>query len=237
MGKLFEIAGVVTDIAYKFPYTQDMLAKYEYKGDLPAEASVKITVEDYLNEKARSNGESDCFVENSAILRKLSKLFLEKYDAILFHGSSVVYDGKGYIFTAPSGTGKSTHTRLLKEYLGDKIDYINDDKPILKVEDGKVYVYGSPWNGKHGIGKNVKAPLEAICFIERSLENFVTEVAPKDFMKVLFEQSMGFDDEESAEKILKILSLVMEKTKFYLLKCNKDISAAKCSFEGIIYED
>ena len=234
MSKLYEIANIISNVSYKFPYTRDMFEKYEYKGEKPAEITVRIDVSDFLNEKANSNGEADCFIENSAILRKFSKILLSDYNAMLFHGSTVMYNGKAYIFTAPSGTGKSTHTRLLKEYLGDKLTYINDDKPIIKIEGEKVMVYGSPWNGKHGLGENVSAPLGAICVVSRAEENSIEEVSPIKFMKILFEQSVGFDDEDSANKVLEILSTIISSAKFYSLRCNMDISAAKCSHEGMM---
>lgn len=232
--KKFLVADIVTEFFYKFEYSADMFKKYEYFGDKPVELSVKISVDDFLNEVKRSNGEADCFIENSAILRKFSKILLENYSALLFHGSTVKYGDGAYAFTAPSGTGKSTHTALLKKYLGDKLSYINDDKPILKVVDGKVIAYGSPWNGKHNLGENISAPLKAVCFVERAEENSIAEVSPARFMKILFEQSIGFDDIDSANKVLDILSIIMAQTKFYLLKCNMDISAAKCSYEGMM---
>ncbi len=232
--KKFLVADIVTEFFYKFEYSADMFKKYEYFGDKPCELSVKISVDDFLNELKRSSGEADCFVENSAILRKYSKVLLDKYSAMLFHGSTVKCGDGAFVFTAPSGTGKSTHTALLKKYLGDKLTYINDDKPILKVVGDSVIAYGSPWNGKHGLGENISAPLKAICVVERAEENSITEVSPDRFMKILFEQSIGFDDEESANKVLDILSLILAKTKFYLLKCNMDISAAKCSYEGMM---
>ncbi|MBQ3235333.1 MAG: hypothetical protein IJA97_04140 [Clostridia bacterium] len=234
MGKRFKIAGIVMEIAYKFSYTEDMLKKYEYFGGEPTAVTVRIDEDDFKSEVLRSNGEPDCFIENSAILRKLSNILLQDYNAMLFHGSTVKYNDKAYIFTAPSGTGKSTHTKLLKEYLGDKITYINDDKPILKVEGDGVMVYGSPWNGKHGLGENTCAPLEAICVVTRADTNSIEKVSPVSFMQVLFEQSMGFDDEVGAGKVLEILSSVLSGAKFYLLKCNMDISAAKCSHEGMM---
>jgi hypothetical protein len=236
MSKKYLIAGMVTDIAYKFPYTANMLKNYEYFGDNPVQISARITVEDFLAEAKLLKGESDDFIENSAILRKLSNVLLD-YGAMLFHGSTVKYNGNAFVFTAPSGTGKSTHTALLKQLLGDKLCYINDDKPILKVENGKVIAYGSPWNGKHNLGENVSAPLKAICVVTRANENSISKVSPEDFIKVLFEQSVGFDNAITANKVLDVLDVISKTCKFNLLKCNMDISAAKCSLEGMLYED
>lgn len=234
MKKVYSIAGIPMSIEYKYSYTQKMFEKYEYLGNDSAKAEISVSSLELDYELSKMPNEPLFYLENLAVLRKIIKVLLFDYNAMLFHGSSVMVNGKAYLFTAPSGTGKSTHTALLKEYLGDKLTYINDDKPILKVEGESVVVYGSPWNGKHCLGDNISAPLDAICLIVRSKENFVEKVEPFNFLKFLFEQTMGFNDEETAEKVLEILSVIMGKIKFYKVHCNTDISAGKCSFEGIM---
>lgn len=67
------------------------------------------------------------------------------------HGAVVAWKDQGYLFTAPSGTGKSTHLALWKKYLGDQAEVINGDKPFLKVMEDEVWVYGTPWAGKRTV--------------------------------------------------------------------------------------
>ncbi len=88
---------------------------------------------------------------------------MPSYDTVLFHGSALAIDGDGYLFTAKSGTGKSTHTRLWRERFGDRVVMINDDKPLLHIDAGSVIAYGTPWNGKHRLGTNASVPLRADC--------------------------------------------------------------------------
>ena len=237
MQGVYIIAGVIIKISYSYECTGKYFQKYSYAGDKPVDMNIEISREDIENEGKIFPNTKDDFLENLAILRKLSKILLVEYDGMLFHGSSIAVDDKGYVFTAPSGTGKSTHTKLLKELLGDKMTYINDDKPIFRVIDGTVYVCGSPWNGKHGRGNNISAPLKAVCVVKRGIENKIEKVSSLIALKYLFEQSIGFDDEQSAKKVLDILSLITKQAKFYVLHCNMDISSAKCSYEGMIYED
>lgn len=237
MQGVFIIAGVIVKISYSYECTGRYFQKYAYVGDKSADVNLVITREDIENEGKIFPNTPDNFLENLAVLRKLSKILLVDYDGMLFHGSSIEVNKKAYVFTAPSGTGKSTHTKLLKEFLGDKTSYINDDKPIFRVIDGTVYVCGSPWNGKHGLGSNISAPLKAVCVVKRAEENKIERVSSTVALKYLFEQSVGFDDEQSANKVLEILSLITKQAKFYVLHCNMDISAAKCSYEGMIYED
>ena len=237
MQGVYQIAGVIVKLSYSFEWTRKYFERYLYVGDKKEDLFIEITDSDIDNEDKVFPGPPRYFLENLAILRKLSRILLVDYNALLFHGSSIKVGNKAYVFTAPSGTGKSTHTKLLKEYLGDKMEYINDDKPILRAVDGKVYVYGSPWNGKHGRGGNISAPLKAVCVVSRGEKNSIEKISPSVAIKYLFEQSLGFDDEVSANKVLDIMALITSTASFYLLKCNMDISAAKCSYEGMIYED
>lgn len=87
------------------------------------------------------------YLETLAALRKIADFMPEK-DCFLMHGAVVAWKDQGYLFTAPSGTGKSTHLALWKKYLGDQAEVINGDKPFLKVMEDEVWVYGTPWAGK-----------------------------------------------------------------------------------------
>ena len=75
-------------------------------------------------------------------------LMTVRKDTVALHGSCIVYKGKAVLFLGESGTGKSTHTRLWRENIaGSKL--LNDDSPIVRYEEGGVWVYGSPWSGKY----------------------------------------------------------------------------------------
>ena len=95
------------------------------------------------------------------------------FDAFLLHAAVIEVDGLAYAFAAPSGTGKTTHIALWKKFFGDRANIINGDKPIIRFENGTPYIYGTPWCGKEGYNINTKAPLAALCFIERSPENTI----------------------------------------------------------------
>jgi serine kinase of HPr protein (carbohydrate metabolism regulator) len=114
------------------------------------------------------------------------ELSLMRYNGLRIHASAVEVDGKAYLFSANSGTGKSTHTRLWREVFGDRAVMVNDDKPFLRMTEGAVMVYGSPWNGKHGLGCNLSVPLKAVCILERGEENRIEKISAKQaFVKPL----------------------------------------------------
>ena len=105
---------------------------------------------------------------------------LLKFDGMLLHASAVAVDGRAYLFSGPSGMGKSTHTRLWQELLGEDAKVFNDDKPALRCLDGVWYAYGTPWCGKDGINLNLKVPLAGICFLKRGEQNAIRTLNSKE---------------------------------------------------------
>ncbi len=152
------------------------------------------------------------------------------FDGMLLHASAVVVDGNAYLFSAHSGTGKSTHTSLwLKLFPNAYI--INDDKPAIRMVDGEFYVFGTPFSGKHDISRNTKAKLKGICFIERAKENSVHKMEMNDVILNMFTQTLRNLPKERLDKMLTLLDKLLSRVGVYKLCCNMDISAAKLSYE------
>jgi hypothetical protein len=171
-------------------------------------------------------------LETLALYRKIADRFIN-FNIILFHGSCISVDGEAYLFTAKSGTGKSTHTRLWRELFGARALMVNDDKPLIEINDGNITVYGTPWNGKHRLGNNVSMPLKAICILDRAENNTIKEVIPlTEFPKIL-SQTYRTDDAEFMKKTLSLLDSMLKSVKVYRLGCNMDISAAEISYNGM----
>ena len=171
-------------------------------------------------------------LERTALQRKIAeKLF--KYNTLLFHGSVISVDGEGYLFTAKSGTGKSTHTRLWREMLGERTVMVNDDKPFLQIRKDCIQVFGSPWNGKHGLGNNIDVPLKAICILERGDTNEISRISASDALPMLLQQSNRPREVSLLPKYLELLENIAAKTAFYRLKCNMDPEAALISYQAM----
>ena len=175
---------------------------------------------------------SDSYLEELAVYRKIALKMLD-YDTFLFHGSVVAVDGEAYLFTAKSGTGKSTHTRLWRELFGDRAVMVNDDKPLIKVTNESVTVFGTPYNGKHRLGNNISAPLKAVCIIERAEKNSVCSVTKQEAYPMLLQQAYRPNDTEKLLKTLKLIDLMVNNLKLYKLGCNMDISAAEVAYNGM----
>ena len=94
---------------------------------------------------------------------------------LLLHASVTRYEGRGNLFFGVSGTGKSTHSRLWHEFVPGS-DLMNDDNPVIRLEDGQFFVYGSPWSGKTICYRNVVAPVNALVRLEQYPENRITRL-------------------------------------------------------------
>ena len=173
-------------------------------------------------------------LELCAIQRQIVSA-LSGQGVLLFHGSAVCVDGRTYIFTAPSGTGKSTHSRLWREMLkSHDVVMVNDDKPFLKVEEGRVTAYGSPWRGKEALGCNMSAPVEAICNISQGTENVIRKTAPDEMYPIFYEQSFRPFDKEGTENYLHTLDVLTRSVRLYQLECDVSQEAARLSYETMV---
>lgn len=212
----------------------------DYLTDEPTDFSVCITQEDIIKEKAKSDSEyayegkkppkfSDALLEETAVYRKIAEK-MPAFDTVVFHGSVIAVDGNGFLFTAKSGTGKSTHTALWREYLGDKAVMVNDDKPMLKVTDCGVTAYGTPYNGKHRLGCNMSAPLKAICILTRGEKNSIVRIDKSEAYSMLLQQVYRPQGPIQMAKTLKLVDKMAASVELYKLACNMDIEAAEVAY-------
>lgn len=184
---------------------------------------------------------------------------MPEYDTVLFHGSCVAVDGAGYLFTAKSGTGKSTHTRLWRELLGSRAVMVNDDKPLIHVPpvilseaersrrissetvgfftyaqndtERRPLAYGTPWDGKHRLSSNIFVPLKAICILKRAAENRIEPIPAREAYHMLLQQVYRPADPTALAKTLVLLDRLAAAVKLYRLGCNMQPEAARLSYE------
>jgi len=233
----FKIAGVVFDAKLNFKRTLELCKNYLYYGDEPSEYSVTITKEDIERERSLSKEEgnfSDSYYEGLVVFRRLCEHILSKSEGLIFHCSALAVNGKAYLFTAPSGTGKSTHSRLWREFLGDRVQMVNDDKPILKLEDGRFYVYGTPWQGKHNLGENIRVEVGAVIELKRGKENSIEKINKEEMIATVFNQTIRPSDKSLMINLMELTDKFLRSVDTYRLYCNTDISAAKTAYERLV---
>ena len=201
---------------------------------------VTITPQDIEYEKQKSAEEDaamgvptrpfkDEYLETLAVYRIICDRMPER-DTFLFHCSAVAVDGKAYLFTAPSGTGKSTHTRLWREVFGDRAVMINDDKPLLRVTSDSILIYGTPWDGKHRLSTNTVAPVAGICLLERGEENHVERIAKEEAFPRLLQQTYRPQSPVALMKTMELLDAVASNVPLYKLRCNMEPEAARVAY-------
>lgn len=236
-----KVAGVPVGITAMFASTRDYCRAY-FSDEEPA-FFVATTPEDLEFEQQKAREEAileglrfrnfpDPYLERTAIQRKIAEALFER-DILVFHGSVVAVDGQGYLFTARSGTGKSTHTRFWRETFGERAVMVNDDKPFLRIEKDRVLVCGSPWSGKHGLDTNVTVPLKAICILERGAENAIAPMEPKDALMMLMQQSNRPLDRTKMLKYMDLIDGLANRTALWKMACNLDPKAAQVAFEAM----
>ena len=171
--------------------------------------------------------------EGPIILTKICRRMLEDYDGFFFHSSSLCLNGEGYLFTALSGTGKSTHTSYWRELFGGKVTMINDDKPIIRKIDGKFYVCSTPWMGKSNIGTNLNVPVKAVYVLKRGDENRAEQVSPAKVFRELLEATLLPDKRENTAKLLELYDGLFSQAKLVELYCKPEIEAAKTAYNAV----
>ena len=230
-----KIAGRVGRVQTRFDSTQSYCRNYltEDPPDFLAEVTAenRIFEQEASWEEARVEGfrprrYTDPHLERAALQRIFAEN-LFRYDTLLFHGSLVAVDGNGYLFTAKSGTGKSTHTRLWCRLFGDRAVMVNDDKPFLQIKDTDVWASGSPWSGKHGLDTNITVPLKGICILERGSENRIRPITPEDAMEMLLWQCYTPLDPEKEPQRRLLADKLAHLVPLWRMECTKDIQAAE----------
>lgn len=233
---VMEVAGLATCVQPLFMTTKEYCRPY--LTERTPEFFIQVTIEDLVRQQAALDREAeeeglrrrkfaDPFLERTVIQEKVAEKLLER-DTLLLHGSTVAVDGKAYLFTAPCGTGKSTHTRLWQESFGDRAVMVNDDKAFLQLHPEGVTVYGSPWTGKHGIGTNISAPLGGICFLQRGTENQIRKATAEKWLPELIHQCFLPDGRDSA-----LLCQLAERVPLWEMSCTKDPQAAVVAYEAM----
>ena len=219
MIRRYKIADKVAEINSIYEQVHNYCA--DYQTDEKADYYVSITQADIDFERKKSDREralegntdvdySDSYLEQLAVYRKIAEKMID-YNTILFHGSVIAVDGEAYLFTAKSGTGKSTHTRLWRKYLGKKAVMVNDDKPLLKITEEGVTAYGTPYNGKHRLGADISVPLKAICVLTRAEYNYIIPVSRGEVYHMLVQQTYRPADIMLMQKTLSLLRCSLQR--------------------------
>ncbi len=235
------IAGAPIRVLPLCPATAEMYT--DYLTDAPPLFTVAVTPEKLARERAAAAAMAEKYprlfgpldgpeLDGLSVYHQIAEGLIE-HDALVFHGSAVALDGAGYVFTAPSGTGKSTHTRLWRRQFGPRAVMVNDDRPVLKFEANRVLVCGSPWMGKAKLGENISVPLKAVCVLTRGAKNAIRPLTPAEAYPLLLRQSYQAGTEAYQTRLLALLDRLVHTVELYRLTCNMDPEAAQVALRGM----
>ena len=227
------VAGLKVCMNCNFPYAKRLCADFEIE---KCEADITVSAtDDEIRAESEGYGEvrfSEGYCEGICLYRAIAERIPSR-EGFVFHGAAVTVGGRGVIFAAPSGTGKTTHISLLLKNYPDKVKIINGDKPIVRRINGEWRVCSTPWAGKEGWKVNATAPLSAIVLVERAEDNSIVRVAPEENFDAVIRQVYIPKDTESCMQTLSLVDEMAESVAFYRLGCNMSDAAAKCSFDAL----
>lgn len=237
---LYKFAGFYVQMSPKYEYTQSMLDIFECNEDVPEDQILYVgygvsdeTINNYTKRFPQvSLGESEHIYFSADFFRQILD-----YDSMMFHSSAIKYNGRCYLFSALSGTGKSTHTALWQKIYGDKVKIINDDKPVLKYENGKVIAYGSPFAGGTHKFLNESGEVDSIIFIKRSENNSIKEISVKEAIPRIFEETIKKLGAEKMSSLLNMIDRICNNVRLFELSCNMEDEAAILAHDTLIKDD
>ena len=236
------LAGVEVEVRALHESTREFCGDYLTGG--PTSERVELSQADIDAERALSakhderaglpvQDHSDAYLETLALYRKVADVMVA-HDAIVFNGCVLAVDGWAYVFTAPSGTGKTTHARYwLNQVSGAHV--LNGDKPLLRMRDGVAFACGTPWQGKECMGRNEDLPIAGICVLERSEQAHIESVGFVDVMDVIIAQTYRLPDVGGLARCLELVEEIGGTTPLWRMGCTLDERCARMSHEAMAH--
>lgn len=217
----YKIGDILVQMNCRTPFLLRQCELYQVEKDAEeTTAKINLSYTGEIREKYREIMRSEAMFEYNYTFSSYAREIIN-YGGFCFHASALSVDGEGILFSADSGTGKSTHAGLWEQHLeGHEILRLNDDKPVIRMIQSLPVVYGSPWGGKHSIHRNASAPVKALVFLEQAAENSIERISAKQAFSLVFSQVLG--GKSSQEQVVKLMGLLdrfIKAVPIYRLKC------------------
>lgn len=229
---LHRIADLTVDLGYKYEIMQKQAAAYRVDEECKNPDMRIYLPDEFLEEKNKalpmlSIAECEYHYTGAAFYSGLIK-----FHGLLLHSSAVMMEGRAYLFSADSGTGKSTHTALWQEAFGkDKAKILNDDKPAVRIGTNGIFACGTPWSGKSDLNLNEIVPLAGIGFLERSAENRIERKTGAEVVGKFLKQTVRPPEKEEMESVLQLADTILKNVPVYTLGVNMSPDAAKMAYD------
>lgn len=209
------------------PFNEKILETYLYSENEKADITLSIPKE--------METEHEIFVRTNIWNYLAFENVLINHQGFILHSSFISWQNNGILFTAPSGTGKSTQADLWKKY--EDADIYNGDRTIIRKIEGKYYGFGSPYAGSSGIYRNESAPIKAIVVIDQGPDNVIRRLRGREAFLPLFRETlMNTWNKEYMEKMTDLLMDAACQIPIYHLSCRPDQDAINTVKNEILKE-
>ena len=226
-------ADLVFEIECRNKFSKQCCEKYIVSDDEKTDLIIVPDSESFRMVKNFLGEDRDEYIEFITLYHLLSKE-ITKFNASFLHAAAISVNGQGVAFTAPSGTGKTTHIRQWKKTFGNMISVVNGDKPLITLHSDGIYISGTPWCGKEKLSENISVPLKAICFLERGEKNSIEILEKKKVLsKIISSLSIPDIGSDNMCMLFKFINDIINNVEFYVLKCNISTEAACVAYAGI----
>ena len=220
---IYEIANLKVEMNPKYERLMRQSVSYESSGAPAIRIAPDPNDESRVVMKRPSEEEREYICCSAAFCRKIVR-----HERFFLHASAVVYEGEAYLFSAPSGTGKSTHTAFWRELFPQSY-ILNDDKPVIWPEEERITVWGSPFAGKTNLQVNKGVPLKGICFLKQGNENQMQQVTEDHALALMLNNTWRPRSNEEMNLLLDMMEQVVSRVTIYEMSCTRELEAAKLS--------
>ena len=178
----------------------------------------------------KESGEA-CLFE-SALGEVLFRNALIRRGGVQIHSAAINYDGKSILFSAPSGTGKTTQARLWMKYFGASM--IQGDRPVVIVKNDEALACGTPWLGSDPLFENICVPVRAIVFLERASVNEIRELSAKETIHLITPRCfLPYFAKEMMQRAVDVVENIIKTVPCFLLKCTPEREAAELLYKSL----
>lgn len=224
---IYEIAGLKVEMEPKFGRLIRQSEAYKSSGKPVMTVTSDANDEAYTALDNRTDEEREYICLSAAFCRNIIQ-----YGRFFLHASAVVYNGEAYLFSAPSGMGKSTHTAMwLKQFPGSYI--LNDDKPVIYPEKDRITVWGTPFSGKTDLQVNQGVPLKAICFLKQGDENSISRISEDRAIALTLNNTYRPKSGEDMNYLLDMVEQVVARVNMFEMSCTGETEAAEMSYRAM----
>jgi hypothetical protein len=231
---LYKIADLSVKLDFSEKTLQEHIQKYNRIENGKADITIKIGSDALIKLREKYSYLTEDELEYIFTGFQFSNAILN-YTGFCLHASALSLDQNAVLFSAPCGTGKSTHTGLWQQTFGkERLIILNDDKPVIRYINNKFYVYGTPWSGKSNLHEDIRVPLKAIVFLYQSETNQIITLSTRDAVPLLMKGSQRPQcDREKLNNLLSLHDRIIKNIPIYQLNCNISNDAVQLAYNEI----